>query len=128
MVTALIIDDMETNIEMLQAYLRLFAIETIAAITGKDGFELAKSHTPDVIFMDLLMPEETWDGYKAIQELRLYRQTSHIPIVVITGAGEEYRSYEMGCDAFIVRPFQKHHLGNVLDTLQLIEMANGGAK
>lgn len=124
MPTALIIDDLPANIHLLEAYLRLFGIKTIGASTGKKGFELAVIHNPDVVFMDLLMPEHTWNGYKTTQELKAHSQTADIPIVAITAVGDEQLAYEVGCDIFCMRPFQKHTLSQVLNSLQILNTAD----
>ncbi len=121
MPTALIIDDLPANINLLKAYLSLFGIQSISASTGEDGFALAKKHQPDVIFMDLLMPEKTWNGYKTCQELKADPQTDHISIVAISAIGDKQRAYDVGCDAFCRRPFQKQNLSQVLNSLQILQ-------
>ena len=121
MTTALIIDDLPANIHLLEAYLRLFGIHTIGASTGKEGYELAIRHQPDVIFMDLLMPEHTWTGYTTTEALKAHPQTADVPIVAITAVGDEQHAYESGCDVYCMRPFKKQTLSTILNNLELLQ-------
>lgn len=119
---ALIVDDIHINIELLQAYLSLHSIESMGAITGQEGYETAQSYLPDVIFMDLLMPGNSWNGYEASIELKKNPLTQHIPIVAVSGAGNKEKAYEAGCDYFLIRPFQRAGLRNLLIEIGLIEI------
>ena len=115
MTTALLIDDMPENNALLEAYLSMFQLEVITALTGKEGYIMAQNSLPDIIFLDLLMPEYTWDGYYTIQQLKTNPSTEGIPVVVVTAAGDEEKAYNTGCDGFIKRPFQIDDVRAILD-------------
>lgn len=110
MLVALIIDDDPPNIDLIRAYLNVYQVDCIWSTTGQDGYSLALEHQPDVIFTDLLMPTDTWDGYKTIEHLKSDNRTEHIPVIVISAAGDEQRAYNVGCDAFLNRPFKNNIL------------------
>lgn len=114
MSTILIIDDDPKNIDLMKSYLHLYHIDTLEAYTGKEGVELAKVHQPDLIFTDLRMPLESWDGYETIVRLKTNIKTRHIPIVVITAAGDLPKAKQAGCDDILMRPFRTNQLKNIL--------------
>lgn len=122
MTQALIIDDNLINIELLKAYLNLYQIESIGVETGQEGFEMAHSLLPDVIFMDLLMPNHSWNGYRASIELKQSDTTQHIPIVAVSSAGDMTIAEESGCDFFLKRPFDSAKLANILQQIDLISV------
>ena len=115
MYKALIIDDIPSNVTLLTSFLRLYGVQSIEAYTGKEGFDLACQHQPDIILIDLLMPKISWDGYQTIQQLRDDQRTNHIPIIVITAVGDEAAAFDAGCDDLLSRPFQT---GALLEILQ----------
>ena len=115
MPTALIIDDNSLNIELLEVCLHFHKIRTVSGFSGKEGFEIAKAIQPDIIFLDLLMPKETWDGYDTINHLKSCLYTQAIPVIVTTGGGDLARAIEYGCDKTMQRPFRQNHLDEILD-------------
>ena len=111
MTVALIIDNDDKNIEFLATCLELFHIKSISAATGQDGFEMARNYQPDAILTDLIMPDETWDGYKTIAELKSHPDTQHIKTIAITAIGDVNYACKLGCDDYLFKPFR-------LDALQ----------
>ncbi len=80
----------------------------IPAVKGADGLALMKSESPDMIILDLGLPD--MDGMKVLKEIRSY---SDIPIVILTIRGDEtdkVRGLEMGADDYIVKPFNHNEL------------------
>ena len=122
MITALIIDDHPENIEMLKAYLSLYKIKSISTTSGRVAFAMAQDTPPDIIFSDLLMPDTTWDGYTTCEKFRTHPLTAHIPIVAVTGAGDEKKAYEAGYDYFLQRPFQTDSLRKILTDMRLLPL------
>jgi two-component system, OmpR family, response regulator VicR len=77
----------------------------IQAVKGADGLSLTKSESPDVVILDLGLPD--MDGMKVLREIRKY---SDVPVIILTIRGDEtdkVRGLEMGADDYIVKPF--HH-------------------
>ena len=80
----LIVDDKENNIDVMKGVLQLYAFDLVIAKNGLEAIELAAQEQPDVIFMDLKMPE--MDGYEATKFLKYKEQTRDIPVVALTAS------------------------------------------
>ncbi|MCL2026509.1 MAG: response regulator [Leptospirales bacterium] len=101
----LIIDDEKANIITLTHILGS-QYTIYAAKNGRDGIELAMNYLPDIILLDILMPE--MDGYEVLSLLKKTEKTQDIPIVFITGlskVGDEERGLAMGAADYITKPF-----------------------
>lgn len=105
----------------LRAYLSTLLASKYNVITaenGKQGFQLAKSHVPDIIVSDLMMPE--MDGFAMLQALKLERETSHIPTILLTAKSSEtdkHRGYELGLDSYLTKPISTQLLYGRIDNL-----------
>lgn len=82
MPVALIIDDSDANRKLARVVLRADGFETVEAATGAEGIALAIEHVPDVILMDLRLPD--MDGAEAARRLLENEQTSRIPVVAMS--------------------------------------------
>ena len=78
----LIVEDNERNLRLVRDLLQASEFATIEAQTARTGLALARSAQPDVILLDLVMPEV--DGFAVVEQLRSDPRTSSIPIVVLT--------------------------------------------
>ena len=86
---------------MLSNRLQREGFEVVIARTGHEGVQLAHSEQPDLIIMDLVLPE--MDGFEATRELRLSIETSDIPIIALSASvlpGDQHRAIDAGCDEF----------------------------
>ena len=107
----LIVDDVPANIRLLEAKL---SAEYYQIATAQDGFEalsLAHSWQPDLILLDIMMPE--MDGYEVSRRLKADPATHHIPVVMITALGEpgeRLRGLESGADDFLTKPVEHETL------------------
>jgi signal transduction histidine kinase len=103
--TVLVIDDTTTNITALTQILS--PEYTIHAVrSGIDGLLAAKKHKPDVILLDIIMPD--MNGYQVIKELKNSEKTKNIPVIFITGLGkpdEEEKGLALGAADYISKPF-----------------------
>ena len=101
----LVVDDVESNILALSRILRSeYTIYT--ATNGKDALIEAEEHTPDVILLDIIMPE--MDGYQVLASLREMEKTRSIPVIFITGLSdteEEELGLTLGAADYISKPF-----------------------
>lgn len=106
----LAIDDQPDNLITLEAILKLsgFEYEIFTATSGKLGIEIAERELPDVILLDIIMPE--MDGYEVCSYLKNQKLTSHIPVVMLTALKTDSRSHvkglEMGADLFLTKPIE----------------------
>jgi two-component system, cell cycle response regulator DivK len=79
---ALIIDDSDANRKLARVVLRADGFETVEAATGAEGVALAMEHVPDVILMDLRLPD--MDGADAARSLKEDERTARIPVVALS--------------------------------------------
>jgi len=103
--SVLIIDDETTNIIALTNILTP-EYEIYAAKNGLNAIKLAKEHLPDVILLDVLMPE--MDGYEVISILKASEDTRAIPVIIISGLGSaeaEEKGLILGASDYISKPF-----------------------
>jgi DNA-binding response OmpR family regulator len=87
----LIIDDEEDVVTYLSAFFLDNGFKIITAINGKEGFEKAKSENPDIITLDISMPEES--GVKALRDLQHNESTKNTPIIIVTGVSTDMKRF-----------------------------------
>jgi DNA-binding response OmpR family regulator len=106
MPTALIVEDDPDQAEMAARLLRYRNFESRIAATGQAGLALARSTHPDVILLDLMLPDTT--GFDVCRELRADRETRLTPIIMLTALGDELhriRGYRVGANAYVSKPY-----------------------
>lgn len=100
----LIVDDDVNICELLRLYIEKEGFETIIANDGKTALEKFEKNTPDLILLDIMLPE--LDGW---QICRTIRKTSDCPIIMLTAKGEVFDKVlglELGADDYITKPFE----------------------
>ena len=90
MPSALIIDDNDANRKLARDVLRADGFQTAEAATGTEGIELAVAHAPDVILMDLRLPD--MDGAEAARILKEDGQTARVPVVAMSAMSLDERA------------------------------------
>ncbi|MHC5599927.1 MAG: CHASE2 domain-containing protein [Nostoc sp.] len=118
----LIVDDDRNHCSMLTSLLQQIGCRTLEANDGKHGLQVATEHNPDVILLDLAMPN--MDGFELMVHLQGNPQTSSIPIIVSSASVFEenrQRSLEAGATAFLSKPLQIDELINRLRSLLKVE-------
>ena len=99
----LIVDDNELNRKLARDVLRASGIDTVEAGDGAEAIELARTRLPDVILLDLRLPD--LDGGEALRRLRAEPATTDIPVVAVTAlAGARDALLEAGFDDYIEKP------------------------
>ncbi len=104
MAKILIVDDDVNICELLRLYIEKEGFETIIANDGKTALEKFEKNTPDLILLDIMLPE--LDGW---QICRTIRKTSDCPIIMLTAKGEVFDKVlglELGADDYITKPFE----------------------
>jgi two-component system cell cycle response regulator DivK len=107
----LVVEDHEDNRRILRDLLTSAGYEMIDAVTGKEGVTMAESHRPDLILMDIQLPE--LDGYEATRRIKADPALRCIPIIAVTSfalSGDDVKAYEAGCAAYITKPFSPRQL------------------
>ena len=103
--SVLIVEDNELNMKLFHDLLAAHGYRTIQTRNGFDALELAKKHRPDLILMDIQLPEVS--GLEVTKWLKDDESLRHIPIVAVTAfamKGDEERIRSGGCEAYISKP------------------------
>jgi two-component system, cell cycle response regulator DivK len=101
----LITEDNEQNLYLVTFLLGKHGYEIHSARNGIEAIEQAKTLQPDLILMDIQMPE--MDGYEAIRQIHGLPETAHIPIVAVSSyamVGDREKALVLGCAGYIEKP------------------------
>lgn len=104
----LVVDDEQAVLDLLVYNLSKAHYEVLTAVNGRQALDLARQAEPDLILLDLMLP--IMDGLDVCRELR---QTSRVPIIMITALGEEVDrvvGLELGADDYVTKPFSVREL------------------
>ena len=111
MAKILVIDDDQAINELIKINLELAYYNVISAFDGNRGYALAKQELPDLIILDVMMPEV--DGYTVAKRIRENEQTKDIPIIMLTALGmlqNKAQGFDIGVDDYLVKPFEMEEL------------------
>ena len=114
--TVLIVEDNELNMKLFHDLLEAHGYGTLQTRTGIEALELARKYRPDLILMDIQLPEVS--GLEVTKWLKEDEELSHIPVVAVTAfamKGDEERIREGGCEAYISKPIS---VVSFLDTVR----------
>ena len=106
----LVVDDVPENVRLLDAVLTPRGYDVIAARNGVEALERVRSDAPDLVLLDVVMPE--LDGYAVCERLRADDSTAVLPVIMVTSSvgSEKTRAIEAGADDFIPKPFNHQEL------------------
>ncbi|HMN46523.1 MAG TPA: ATP-binding protein [Povalibacter sp.] len=114
----LLVDDIEENLEALEALLRREDAEILFARSGTEALELILQHEFALAFLDVQMPE--MDGFELAELMRGAERSKYIPIIFVTaGTGDAqrvFRGYESGAVDFLLKPLDTHAVRHKADT------------
>jgi two-component system cell cycle response regulator len=119
----LVVDDVPANVKLLEAKLTNEYYDVITATNGFEAIAAAKQHKPDLILLDVMMPE--MDGFTCCAKLKEDPETSHIPVVMVTALSEKadrLRGLEAGADDFLTKPINDIALFARVKSLVRIKM------
>jgi CheY-like chemotaxis protein len=114
----LLVEDNEMNRDMLSRRLQRKGYEVVMAEDGRQGVDLARKETPDVILLDMSLP--VVDGWQAAREIRAQAETRGIPIIALTAhamSGDREKALEAGCDDYDTKPVEMPRLLGKIETL-----------
>lgn len=115
----LIVEDETALQKMLSDVLSQEGYETLSALNGKDGLDLARSNKPDLIMLDLIMPR--MDGFEVLETLKSDKETQKIPVIVLTNLeamDNINRAIELGATTYLVKA--NYELKEVLEKVKQI--------
>jgi len=120
----LIADDNKQITSILEEYAKKENFVPKIALNGREALDLFKKHNPDIILLDVMMPEI--DGFEVCREIR---KNSNVPIIMITARGEDFEKImglDIGADDYIVKPFSPSEvMARVRAVMRRISHDNG---
>ena len=105
MSTILIVEDNEKNMKLVRDILRHQGHATLEAVTGNDGVRLALEERPDLVLMDIQLPDI--DGIEALGQIRADRSLDAMPVLAVSASvmpDDQQKIISSGFDAFITKP------------------------
>ncbi|MGH6796727.1 MAG: response regulator [Methylocella sp.] len=112
----LIVEDNELNMKLFNDLLEAHGYKTVQTRSGVEAVELARRHKPDLILMDIQLPEVS--GLQVTQCIKDAEDLRHIPVVAITAfamKGDEEKIRQGGCEAYLSKPIS---IGKFLETVR----------
>ena len=103
--TVLIVEDNELNMKLFHDLLEAHGYSTIGTRNGIEALDLARKHRPDLILMDIQLPEVS--GLGVTKRLKDDQDLRHIPVIAVTAfamKGDEERIRQGGCEAYLSKP------------------------
>jgi CheY-like chemotaxis protein len=116
--TILLVEDNEMNRDMLSRRLERKGFRVLLAVDGQGGMEMAGSHRPDLVLMDMSLP--VLDGWEATRRLKAAPATRGIPVIALTAhamSGDRERALEAGCDDYDTKPIELPRLLGKMEAL-----------
>ena len=123
MTKILLVEDNEMNRDMLSRRLERRGYAIAIAVDGRQGVEMAKTGSYDLVLMDMSLPEV--DGWEATRQLRAAPETKTLPIIALTAhamAGDRERAIEAGADDYDTKPID---LARLLEKIETLLKRNG---
>ena len=107
----LVVEDHEDNRAILRDLLTAADFEYIEATNGAEGVDAAERERPDLILMDIQLPEI--DGYEATRRIKAKPELNPIPIIAVTSfalSGDDKKAFAAGCQDYITKPYSPRAL------------------
>ncbi len=109
--TLLIVDDIPTNLKVLFVYLKELGFKVRVARDGKDAITQVDRAKPDLILLDVMMPE--MNGFETCKHLKSNEETAHIPIIFMTAKSEvvdKVKGFDLGAVDYVTKPIQQEEV------------------
>ena len=113
----LVVEDNLDNYELVRAILDIAGYDTFLAVNGRDGVNAARKQKPDLILMDMSLPE--MDGWNATKHIREDPESAHIPMIALTVHTlpiERKRALDAGVDAYLPKPYDAGQLIRLVES------------
>lgn len=112
----LIIEDNQTNLELMRYLLQAFGHQVLAASDGREGVSLAREEEPDLIICDIHLPK--LDGFGVIGQLKADQQTQVLPVIAVTAqamVGDRDKLINAGFDGYLCKPIEPEFFVSQVD-------------
>jgi len=110
-----VVEDNLMNLELVSDVLEAHGYQVLQADTGQKALEIADRDQPDLVLMDIQLPE--MDGLEVTRLLKKNERTSHISVIALTAhamRGDEERAREAGCSGYIAKPINTREFASVI--------------
>jgi twitching motility two-component system response regulator PilH len=114
----LVVDDSPTEIFQFKNILEALGHEVITAENGRDGVSMATENQPDLILMDIVMPD--MNGFQATRKISRATETKHIPVIIVSSKDQETDKVwgeRQGAKGYITKPVDKDKLVELISQL-----------
>lgn len=111
----LVVEDNPDNRILITDVLTSLNYEVLVAVDGEEGVKMAGEEVPDLILMDLSLPQ--MDGWTATGHIKAQDKLKHIPVIALTAhamVGDRERAIEAGCDDYVSKPIDLRELAGKL--------------
>lgn len=118
MTTVLIVDDSPSEMMRFREVLSKHNYQVLEAYNGEEGCQMASKHLPDVILMDIVMPE--MNGFQATRKITRDRATAHIPVVIVSTKNQETDRVwgkRQGAREYLTKPIDEEELIRVVQAV-----------
>jgi len=109
----LIVDDQSEVRELVEVTLRIGPYEILQASSGDEALTITRSEQPDLVLLDVMMPNSSVDGFDVCRQIKSDPATRNISVVMITARGQEAdleMGKQAGADDYFTKPFSPHEL------------------
>ena len=115
-VNILMIDDNPDMLEILRLLLKVNGHRPIMALGGKEGLDIARKELPDVILLDIMMPDI--DGFEVLRRLKLDMSTEKIPEILVTAVSGQAlidKAMSLGAEGYVTKPYTRNQLMSLIN-------------
>jgi len=117
-VKVLLVDDDEQILRSLRVYLELENFTVDTADNGKEALKRLTEFKPDIIVLDIMMPE--MDGFEVLEIMKNDASLKNIPVIMLTAKGQDVdvlKGYKMGASSYMTKPF---NLNELVENIELV--------
>lgn len=118
MSTALIVEDVQTDLMILSSYLEKSGWLVISAKSGEDALTYLSQNQPDIVFLDVVLPGRS--GFEICRTIKTQLGTKKIPVVMCSTKNtdmDRFWGLKQGADFYLAKPFERHEFLEVLEKL-----------
>jgi len=111
----LIVDDLPTEVRLMQEAISKLGHSTIVATDGEQALEMARRENPDLVLLDVVLPR--MDGFQVCRKIKKDAQTAKIPVILVSSKTQESDKFwglKQGASAYICKPFSAVELADTV--------------
>jgi two-component system, chemotaxis family, response regulator PixH len=116
--TALIVEDVQTDLMILTSYLENLGWRVISAVNGEDALTYLSANKPDIVFLDVVLPGRS--GFEICRTIKSQTDTQKIPVVMCSTKNtdmDRFWGLKQGADLYLTKPVNRHDFVDILQKL-----------